>query len=200
MAYDQDLIAGKLRRWETYLGRYRLPSWQDIPDFGLYMEQVVSLLREYLDYLPPELKDEQIITPTAINNYVRNRVMPEPVKKRYYRPHIAYLLVICTLKQSLSLSMLSRVFPAGLSGEELPERYEHFRQRQALCADFFVSQVRLAGASILGHEDAGELAARDTPELIVSMAILSGFSRLLAEKLLLLDGKTLENGGSIELR
>ena len=43
MAYDNDLIAGKLRRWEKYLEHYRLPAWEEIPDFGLYMEQVVQL-------------------------------------------------------------------------------------------------------------------------------------------------------------
>ena len=43
MAYDNDLIAGKLRRWEKYLERYRLPAWEEIPDFGLYMEYVFFL-------------------------------------------------------------------------------------------------------------------------------------------------------------
>ena len=98
MNYDKALVAGKLRRWETYLNNYRLPAWEQIPDLGLYMEQVIALLRQYLDYLPPELKDEEFITAAAINNYVRTKIMPEPVKKRYYRIHIAYLLVICTLK------------------------------------------------------------------------------------------------------
>ena len=57
MSYDKQLVAGKLRRWERYLNRFRLPAWEEIPDIGLYMEQVVTLLREYLDYLPPELKE-----------------------------------------------------------------------------------------------------------------------------------------------
>ena len=74
MSYDKALIAGKLRRWEKHLMRFRLPEWDEIPDFGLYMEQTVDLLRKYLDYLPPELKEEQIITAAAINNYVRTKV------------------------------------------------------------------------------------------------------------------------------
>ena len=106
MAYDNDLIAGKLRRWEKYLEHYRLPAWEEIPDFGLYMEQVVQLLKQYLSYLPPGLKQSQTITSAAINNYVRTKMLPEPRKKKYYRVHIAYLIMICTLKQSLSLSML----------------------------------------------------------------------------------------------
>lgn len=31
MGYDKALIAGKLRRWEKYLERFRLPAWDDIP-------------------------------------------------------------------------------------------------------------------------------------------------------------------------
>ena len=91
MSYDKALIAGKLRRWEKHLMRFRLPEWDEIPEIGLYMEQVLSLLKQYLDYLPPELKEEQFITASTINNYVRTKVMPEPIKKRYYRTHIAIL-------------------------------------------------------------------------------------------------------------
>ena len=87
MEYDNDLVAEKLRRWENYLATYRLPAWEQIPDFGLYMEQVVQLLQEYLSYLPPELKQGQLITSAAINNYVRTKILPEPRKKKYYRIH-----------------------------------------------------------------------------------------------------------------
>lgn len=200
MAYDKALIAGKLRRWEKYLDRFSLPGWEEIPDFGLYMEQVVQLLKQYLDYMPPELKDEQFITAATINNYVRTRVMPEPQKKKYYRVHIAYLIIICTLKQSLSIAMLQKLIPMGISEEEVKATYESYVKRHRLAAGYFVEQVRLAGAAILDHEEMTELAVRETSELIASTAIISGFSRLLAEKLLLLDGYTLENGGSIEVR
>lgn len=111
MNFDNDLVVGKLRRWEKFLAAYRLPEWDAIPDFGLYMEQVVQLLKQYLSYLPPGLKQSQTITSAAINNYVRTKMLPEPRKKKYYRVHIAYLIMICTLKQSLSLSMLQRCCP-----------------------------------------------------------------------------------------
>ena len=91
MNFDKPLVAGKLRRWEKYLEEFELPSWTDIPDIGLYMEQVIILLKEYLDYLPPEIKDEQIITAATINNYVRTKIMPEPVKKKYYREHLCMI-------------------------------------------------------------------------------------------------------------
>ena len=45
------MVAGKLRRWEKYLKNFRLPAWEEIPDFGLYMNQLIDLLRRYLDSL-----------------------------------------------------------------------------------------------------------------------------------------------------
>jgi len=193
MRYDRQLIAGKLRRWEKYLLRFHLPAWEEIPNFGLYMEQVVDLLKEYLDYMPPELKDEQVVTGAAINNYVRRKFMPSPRKKRYYRVHIAYLIMICTLKQSLNMTMIQRLLPEGEDEEAVREAYETFAARHTLSAQYFVEQVKLAAANILDHEQQTEFAVEKPEELIANAAIIAGFSQLLAEKLILLDGKTLED-------
>ncbi len=200
MKFDKPLIAGKLRRWEKYLDSYRLPMWEDIPDIGLYMEQVIMLLKHYLDYLPTELKEEQFITPTTINNYVRKKIMPEPYKKRYYRTHIAYLLIICSLKQSLSIPTIQRMIPIDLPEEELREIYAAYAQRHRIAAESFLKLIRVEAGGILDHEPETEHYTDKTSDLIVEVAVMSGFGRLLAEKLLLLEGKTLENGGSIELR
>ena len=197
MAYDSDLIAAKLRRWEKYLERFRLPQWEQIPDFGLYMDQVLQLLDGYLCYLPPELEQPQPITAAAINNYVRTKVLPEPRKKKYYRVHIAELIMICTLKQTLQLSMLQTLLPASLPEEDVARVYTAYVARHRLCAQYFIDQVKLTAAAMLDHDVVTELAVQDTPELIASAAILSGFSRLFAEKLLLLDGKTLADGGEL---
>ena len=198
MKFDKELIAGKLRRWEKYLGSYRLPDWEELPDIGLYMEQVVTLLKGYLNYLPPELEEEQFITPAAINNYVRKKIMPEPVRKKYYRVQIAYLIMICTLKHCLSIPTLQTMLPRGMTEAEVEHTYTAYVNRHRNASDFYVRQVREAAAGILDQQSYSELATDDTTDLIVSAAVISGFSRLLAEKLLLLDGKTLETGGSIE--
>ena len=200
MAYDKALIAGKLRRWEKYLESYRLPLWESIPDLGLYMEQVIALLEEYLDYMPPELKEEQVITAAAINNYVRKKVMPEPIRKKYYRIHIAYLILICTLKQSLSITTLQAMIPTGIPEEEFRTLYDVYVRRHHATAEYFIQQVRLAAGGILGHAETSAFSTDEPSELVASSAFIAGFSRLLAQKLLLLDGKTLETGGSIEAR
>ena len=200
MNFDKDLVAGKLRRWEKYLEDFKLPSWNDIPDIGLYMEQVIILLKEYLDYLPPELKDEQIITAATINNYVRTKIMPEPVKKKYYRVHIAYLVIICTMKQILPIAVISRIIPMNISEEEVRSIYDRYSDRHKFTIQYFLKQIRLVAGPILDHADIIEESATDTADLITMCTIFAGFSKLLAEKLLLLDGKDLSNGGSIEIR
>ncbi len=200
MAYDKALVAGKLRRWEHYLDSFKLPAWDEIPDFGLYMDQVLSLLSDYLDYLPPELKEEQFITASTINNYVRTRVMPEPIKKRYYRRHIAYLIIILTLKQSLSIALIQKIIPMGLEEDEVAKIYGTYARRHRQAAGYFMQQVRIAAGPILDHKDTSELSTGSTEELIALTAIISGFTRLLAEKLMLLEGKDLSSGGSIALK
>ena len=199
MEFDKALIAGKLRRWEKYINNFRLPAWELIPDIGLYLEQVLSLLRDYFNYIPPELVEEELITAAAINNYVRKKIMPEPVKKKYYRVHIAYLIMICLLKQSLSIPMIQRFMPFGLSDEEARKRYDHYAELQHMATENFVEGVRLAAGKILDHKDAPEDAAENTEDLVVVSVIYGGLARLLAEKLLRLEGKTLEDGGSIAL-
>lgn len=191
MQYDNSFIEKKLRRWEKYLAEYKLPAWEDIPDLGLYMEQVLSLLTEYLDYLPPELKDEQFITAATINNYVRNRYMPKPRKKKYYRVHIAYLVMICTLKQSLTIATLTQMIPNDIPEEEVRSIYTAYRTRHRIAAEYFIKQVRVIASPILHHGEISTPASvSETSDLISTYAILSGLSGLLAEKLLLLDGKT----------
>ena len=198
MAYDKALVAGKLRRWDSYLNNFRLPSWEEIPDFGLYMEQITVLLKEYLDYYPPELKEEQFITAATINNYVRIKVMPQPVKRRYYREHIAYLIIILSLKHSLSIALIQRIIPTGLSREEVERIYTAFVARHRMTARYFIEQTRELAGPILEHKDVTEMSAESPEALIITNAVLSGFTRLLTEKLLLLEGKDLSDGGAID--
>ena len=190
MTCSNAFVAAKLRRWEKYLDSFRLPEWENIPDFGLYMEQVIDLLKQYLDYLPPELKEEQFITASTINNYVRTKVMPEPVKKRYYREHIAYLIIICTLKQTLSIALIRRIIPMGLDRGQVEEVYRSYARQHAISARAFTEQIRQTAAPILEHEDADDAAAESTEALVTRAAITGGFYRLLSEKLILLEEKT----------
>ena len=185
MAFDKELVAAKLRRWEKYLREYRLPEWDRLPDLGLYMEQVTVLMRQYLDYLPPELKEEQFITASTINNYVRMKIMPEPRRKRYYRIHLAYLIVILTLKQSLSIQDVQRAVPMNMSEDEMRAFYQYYVDMFHSVALLFVYQAREATRSVLAPESNDDSAI---PNMVMLGALVSGFSRILVEKILRLQG------------
>lgn len=199
MEFDKKLVATKLRRWEKYLEDYTLPAWKDIPDFGLYMEQVIILMKGYLDYLPPELKDEQIITAATVNNYVRTKIMPEPIKKKYYRIHIAYLIMICTLKQSMPIAMLQKIIPINITDSEVKAIYDQYVERHAITVKYYLEQTRLVAGPILDHDLIISQSVDTTQDLITTYAIYSGLTKLLAEKLLLLEGKDVSNGGNLKI-
>ena len=105
--------------------------------------------------------------------------------------------MICTLEQALRLSELQTLLPGDLPEDEVRRTYDAYVRRHQLCAQYFIDQVRLTAAAMFDREVTMELAVHDTPEMITSAAILSGFARLFAEKLLLLEGKTLATGGSL---
>lgn len=182
MPCENDSILQVLRSWEESLSNYTLPRWEEIPDFGLYMEQVIVLMGQYLSVLPDEERAEPPVTAAAINNYVRIRVMPKPQKKKYYRIHIAYLIVICTMKQGLSIAKLQKMLPPNLSEEQVHAFYDEYSHRCHLSARYFVEQVHERGAQLLSQDPPASLN-----ELICLLIALSSFSRQLAEKLLTLS-------------
>ena len=94
----------KLKEFCQQMIAYRLPRWQDLPTFDIYMDQLITLVKQYLKDLFDE--EDVIITSSMINNYVKMDLIPKPVKKRYNREHIAYLLAITLMKQVLTISQV----------------------------------------------------------------------------------------------
>ena len=181
MNYDQDLVVHKLIRWEKYLNNYQLPSWKEIPDIGLYMDQMIALLTQYVDFIPVEDQKDKPVTATTINNYVRLRVMPAPEKRKYYRVHIAYLIMILTLKQSVSIPSIQKILPADLTADEVREFYTSYVERLRTVAQYFIQQTRESSEDILNKRDVEESAIEN---LVTQTVLTASFSRVLAEKLL----------------
>ncbi len=186
MFYNKSLVAAKLRRWEKYLNNYTLPTWDELPEFELYMDQVVALLIKYLDFLPhDDTGEDKIVTPVAINNYVRMKIMPAPVKKKYSKIHLAYLIMICTLKQSLSISYVTKMIPYGLQENEVKTIYNDYVETHKNAAEFFIDQVRHRARPVLDEGDVGE---NPVGKMLSEAAVLATFNRLLAEKVINLQG------------
>ena len=79
-----------------------LPRYKEIPNVGLYLEQTVKIINEYLAPL-----QENAITGSMISNYVKKGLVDSPVKKQYHRDQIAYLIFIALAKNVLSLDNLA---------------------------------------------------------------------------------------------
>lgn len=191
MQYDKDLVAHKLRRWDKFITDYHLPEWETIPDFGLYMDQVIVLLEQYLSFIPsPAGTKEHFVTSSTINNYVRLKIMPAPVKRKYHRVHIAYLIMILTMKQSLSISDMQKVIPPDSSEEEVRVVYENYSEKFRRLALFFNQQVQ-SGAE--GIHTPGQSTDNAVELLVIESALIAGFSKILAEKLIRLCGADTED-------
>lgn len=188
MQYDKELIAHKLDRWDRFITDYHLPEWDAIPDLGLYMDQVVVLLAQYLNFIPamPGGK-ESFVTSSTINNYVRLKIMPAPVKRKYFRVHIAYLIMILTMKQSISISDVQKIMPEGADIPSVRRAYEDYSQKFREIALFFNRQMQGAWDDLHSSEpsESGRPDERGaTSRLVIESALIAGFSKILAEKLI----------------
>ena len=190
--FDRDLIAAKLRRWESYLRDFSLPTWDELPNFDLYMDQVVSLLTQYLAFLPPEELNGKLVSASAINNYVRMRIMPAPVKKKYSRIHMAYLVMICTLKQSLNIAQIEQQIPVDLPEDAVQRLYDNYVSCYRHATLYFIDEVHKASNAIL-HADAvpAEQLENAVENLVTASTVISGFARLMAAKILQLQDTAL---------
>ena len=112
--------------------KFHIPRWNELPDIDLYLDQVVNYLERYLANYSVN-KEDKIITKTMINNYVKQGIIPAPEKKKYNRAHIAYLLVICILKQVYSINDIGKLISLTIRYFELSKAYNRF------CANLEIS-------------------------------------------------------------
>lgn len=112
--------------------KIHIPRWNELPEIDLYLDQVVGYLEKYLEQYNAN-KDDKIITKTMINNYVKLGIMPAPEKKKYNREHIAYLMVICVLKQVYSINDIGKLISLTIQYFELSKAYNRF------CANLEIS-------------------------------------------------------------
>ena len=110
------------------LTSYAPPPWDQLPDLGLYMDQVITYMERYCRALYPVAGN--ILTPSMINNYVKCGLVKRPVGKKYDRAQLAQLMMLCTLKQVASLEEMKQLLIPP-QGEDTEELYASFCKTQA---------------------------------------------------------------------
>ncbi len=100
---------------------YRLPRYAELPNVGLYLEQVAKYINGFLE--PIGCSE---ITTSMISNYVKKGYVPSPEKKQYYSDHIAHLIFIAISKNILSLDNIHELFILQRQMYTVPVAYDYF--------------------------------------------------------------------------
>lgn len=180
MRYTKADVDDMLAQWESYFSGVKLPLWAELPNIELYMDQVVVLLNEYLSGFYGNMGEDKPITPAMINNYVKQKLIPPPIKKKYGKAHLALLVMICLLKQPLGIAQVARLLPAG-EEDEIRRGYDGFAVAHgALCGEC-VPGVRTIADMFFEFENDKTI---DSTKLALSAAITAGYAKLLCEKLI----------------
>lgn len=105
------------------LSELKLPRYKDLPDFGIYSEQLVEIVNKALEAM---FDEDNKLTKSMVNNYVKHKIMPSPIKKRYFRNHIVYCIVITVLKNILSIAEIDEGILHELKKSSIEESYNYF--------------------------------------------------------------------------
>ena len=180
MRYNKEKLYDGIEKLNKLIEENPLPTWEQLPALELYMDQVIILLNQYLKIFAIGSEADKFITPPMNNNYVKLKIMPAPVKKKYGKIHLAYLIVICSLKQTLSMSTIQKIISNDLSEEKVKQIYETFAKSQKKVLKNTNSQVKAVTHLI---SDNSSESSQNIYELVIENAISSNLTKLLTEKL-----------------
>lgn len=142
----------ELSEFQERLKAQRPVAWDQLPDFALYMDQVLS----YMDRQVIRFDEDDGLTASMVNNYTKNGLVPRAEGKKYSRDHLAYLTAICILKRVMSVKDMDLLLKAELQDKaSVQEGYTAFCESlgQALDLtaqemDSFLEDPNLADAAI----------------------------------------------------
>jgi|LAHS01.1.fsa_nt_gb DNA-binding transcriptional MerR regulator len=106
------------------LNQFSLPPYEEIPDVGLYLEQVSRYINGPLAEFP-----EMKVTPSMISNYAKAKLFSRINKKTYTRDQIAIIFFITISKSVLSIEYVRTALDLFRSKNySVPKGYEYFRK------------------------------------------------------------------------
>ncbi|MDO5649517.1 MAG: DUF1836 domain-containing protein [Gallicola sp.] len=102
-----------------------LQRWHELPDFELYIDQMIQIILEQLSDFSLFYEDT-ILSKSMVNNYVKKKIMPKPERKKYNKTHLSQLMVITILKPILTMSEIQTAIEAALNNKSNEEAYDLF--------------------------------------------------------------------------
>ena len=133
------------------IAKFHLPRYKEIPDVGLFLEQVTKYINEYLKPL-----DDISLTGSMISNYVKMKLIDNPIKKQYGRDQIAHLFFIALFKPVLTLDEINKLLIiADNSEKDIEDVYNN-------CCDEFEKVLFF----VFGLRDVLEETVKDRDDLL----------------------------------
>ncbi len=108
---------------EYAVSNFYLPNYDDIPNVGLYLEQVSKYISEYFESV-----GNITLTTSMISNYVKKGLISNPIKKQYDREQIASLFFVTVAKTVLSIEDIRLLMQLQESTYPKKVAYEYFRR------------------------------------------------------------------------
>lgn len=179
MNYTKKVAMECFEECKKLLTKHTLPAWDELPTIDLYMDQVIELVNSYIGNLELLSSDGAEITRPMINNYVKLKMMPAPVKKKYGRVHLAYIIVICTLKQSLNISTIQKILPNEIPNDTVEYIYNSFVKNQKTAFEYISEQADSIAGPIVNTEEGNPQRIDD---LIMQIASSANILKCLTEK------------------
>lgn len=146
-----------LTELQKSLREQRPVPWEQLPDFALYMDQVLS----YMERQVLRFDGDDGLTAAMVNNYTKSGLAPRAAGKKYNREHLAYFTAICVLKRVMSTRDMDLLIREELQGDRpIADGYTAF------CASLDKAM----------NITAGELEAREEKDLAddaIHFALLS---------------------------
>ncbi|MGI6737403.1 MAG: DUF1836 domain-containing protein [Anaerovoracaceae bacterium] len=105
--------------------KFKLPRWEELPDVDLYLEQVLSLINRSMAGLLAGRR-RSVLTRTMVNNYVRQKIIPAPVNKKYDKRAVAALFLISYLKSVYSIGDIARLIALAMGRDDMLQAYNKF--------------------------------------------------------------------------
>lgn len=142
------------------LKEQRPAVWDQLPDFSLYMDQILS----YMDRQVIRFDEADGLTAAMVNNYTKSGLVPRAKGKKYDREHLAYLTTICILKHVMSTRDMDLLIREELEGERsIPDSYAAFR-------DSLDGALNRTAEEIVGRDEEESLADAAIHFALVSYA------------------------------
>lgn len=174
MSIENNLNEYKM--WAKNVIDHKLPRWNDLPEIDYYMDQVIEYMEQKLSFFVID-DASKLISPSIINNYVKQKLIPPPNKKRYAREHIAMLLMICILKPTMAIGDIQEIINTQLKSDTLETVYNRFCTNQEdITNDIFDKEPNFF--TNLSNESLSLIS--------MNMSIESNVTKLLADKIVYL--------------